>query len=189
MMGRQRFVILDRDGTIIRERHYLANPAEVELIPGASLGLRRLQALGFGLVVVTNQSGVGRGLFTHDCLDRIHRRLADLLELEGIRLDGIYSCPHVPEHNCHCRKPRPGLVRQAAEELSFDPEESIVIGDKPCDIELGRAIGAATLLVRTGYGAQVEAEGKTAADGIADDLDAAATIIEKQWAVRQARNG
>ena len=93
----QRFVILDRDGTIIVERCYLSDPAQVELIPGAGAALRQLSEIGLGLVVITNQSGIGRGYFDRSRLDLIHRRLCELLEAEGVRLDGIYTCPHVPE--------------------------------------------------------------------------------------------
>lgn len=173
----QRFVLLDRDGTINVERHYLSHPDQVELIRNAARGLAALSQLGLGLIVVTNQSGVGRGLFDIARLDEIHARLRELLAAEGVRLDGIVYCPHLPEDGCRCRKPLAGLVEDAARDHGFRPEECFVIGDKPCDIELGRTIGATTFLVRTGYGSQVAAENTALADYVVDDLWDAAQVI------------
>lgn len=175
-MTQRRFALLDRDGTVIVERHYLSEPSQVELIPGAANGLRQLSGMGLGLVVITNQSAVGRGYFDQAHLDIIHLRLRELLEAEGVQLSGIYSCPHTPEDDCQCRKPRPGLIELGAKELGFDPMASFVIGDKPCDIELGRGVGATTLLVRTGYGVQTAADIATTPDYVVDDLDAAAQV-------------
>ncbi|HEY7491841.1 MAG TPA: HAD family hydrolase, partial [Candidatus Tectomicrobia bacterium] len=157
-MTPRRCAIVDRDGTIIVERHYLSDPRGVALLPGAASGLRQLSRMGLGLVVITNQSAIGRGFFDQRQLDCIHQRLCALLAAEGVFLDGIYFCPHTPAEQCMCRKPRPALLKLAAQELGFDPQASFVIGDKACDIELGQAVHATTLLVRTGYGAQVVAE-------------------------------
>jgi D-sedoheptulose 7-phosphate isomerase len=129
------------------------------------------------LVVVTNQSAIGRGFFDEARLDEIHRRLRELLAEEGVVLDGIYHCPHVPDDGCRCRKPGIELLERAAAEHGFDPSRSFVVGDKPCDIELGRAVGARTLLVRTGYGTGHEAAGDACADFVVDDVSAAADII------------
>ena len=173
----RRFVILDRDGTIIEERGYLSDPEQVTLIPGAGPALRELRRLGYGLVVITNQSGIGRGLFDRGQLQRVHKRLEELLQAEGIHLDGLYVCPHTPDDNCDCRKPKLGLLQKAAEDLGFDRASSIVLGDKASDIEMGRMAGALTFLVRTGYGAQFET--KVAADYVVDDLAAAAQALER----------
>jgi D-glycero-D-manno-heptose 1,7-bisphosphate phosphatase len=176
-MSNSRFAVLDRDGTIIVERHYLADPDGVELLPGVGAGLRRLRELGFGMIIATNQSGLGRGYFDTARLNQIHQRLADLLREQGVVLDGIYCCPHVPEDDCPCRQPKPGLIVQAASELGFDPAQCVVIGDKPCDIDLGRGVGAFTVLVKTGYGASFAISGDIGADAIADDLEHAAQIV------------
>ena len=178
-MKRRRFVVLDRDGTINVECEYLSDPDQVVLLPRAANGLRQLSERGLGLIVITNQSAVSRGFFDQARLDLIHRRLCELLEAEGVPLDGIYVCPHRPEDDCRCRKPRPGLLEQAAQELGFDPQACFVIGDKACDIELGQQVGATTFLVRTGYGAQVAAEDTVTSDYVVDDVWDAAQIIER----------
>jgi len=164
---------LDRDGTINVDCHYLSDPAQVELLPGAAEGLKRLAAMGYALVVVTNQSGIARGYFDAARLDEIHARLAELLAAEGIVLDGVYVCPHGPGDACACRKPLPGLALAAAADLGLDLANSVMIGDKAADVGLGRAIGAkAAILVRTGYGVAQEAEAN--ADFTADSLAEAA---------------
>jgi D-glycero-D-manno-heptose 1,7-bisphosphate phosphatase len=176
-MTQPKFVVLDRDGTLIYERHYLSEVAQVELLPGAIEGLQRFVAMGWQLVVVTNQSGIGRGYFDTDRLGQIHQRLRSLLADGGIALAGIYHCPHQPEDGCDCRKPAPGMLHQAAQNLDFDLSKCIVIGDKPCDIELGQAVGATTVLVRTGYGAEVAAQGSAQPDYVVQNLsDAAETL-------------
>ena len=173
--ARRRFVILDRDGTVIEEREYLSQPEQVALISGAGAALRKLRQMGFGLVMITNQSGIGRGYFDQAQLGLVHERLAQVLQEESVKLDGIYVCPHTPDDRCACRKPGTGLIEKAAKELDFDLEGSIVIGDKDCDIDMGRRAGAMTFLVRTGYGAQFE--NAVAADFVVDDLAAATASI------------
>ncbi len=181
-MSPRRFVLIDRDGTLNVERDYLSDPAGLELIPGSAEGLRLLRQLGLGLAVITNQSGIARGYFTLETLNSIHERLAKLLKTEGITLDGVYICPHGPDDDCDCRKPLPGLALQAAAELGFDPGQAFVIGDKAADVELGRAVGAKTILVSTGYGKGYE--GKCRPDHVADDLLAAA-----RWIALQVKGG
>jgi D-glycero-D-manno-heptose 1,7-bisphosphate phosphatase len=186
-LTRRPFVLIDRDGTLIVERHYLCEADGVELLGGAVAGLRRLQEQGFGLAVITNQSGIGRGYFTQAAADAVHTRMTELLARQSIRLDGIYCCPHTPADRCACRKPMPGLIHRAAAELGFDPSEAVMIGDKPCDIAAGQAAGATTFLVRTGHGAQAARETFAEAravrpDYIVDDLDQAAKWIVKSAA-------
>jgi D-glycero-D-manno-heptose 1,7-bisphosphate phosphatase len=176
-MPPRRFVILDRDGTIMVNRPYLADPAGVELLPGAAAALRALRDGGLGLVIATNQSGIGRGLLDTAALARVHARLIELLAVEGATVDGIYYCPHAPADACRCRKPQPGMVEDAARDLAFEPHKAIVIGDDRADIDLGRRIGATTILVRSGHGARVEHEGSVAPDHIANDLRDAAKLV------------
>lgn len=176
-MTQRRFVLLDRDGTLIAERHYLSDPRQVELLANAARGLSQMRTMGLGLVVITNQSGIGRGFFDEARLHRIHQRLNELLEAEGIVLDGLYFCPHLPEDNCSCRKPRTGLIELASKELGFDPKDCFMIGDKACDVELGQRVGATTFLVRTGYGAREIAHGTISPDYVVDDLWEAAQAI------------
>lgn len=140
----KRYVLLDRDGTVIVHVPYLHKPDEVELTPGAASGLKALQDAGLGLVLVTNQSGVGRGMFAMRDVHAVHHRVEELLHAEGVSLDGIYVCPHAPWEACACRKPAPGLAEQAARELGFELSKSFMVGDADCDAELGRAIGATT---------------------------------------------
>ncbi len=176
---RKRFAILDRDGTIIIHEHYLSDPDKVKLLPGATDGLRKLRALGLGLVVVTNQSAIGRGYLDEPRLALIHERLNQLLLAESIRLDGIYYCPHRPEDNCTCRKPRTGMILSASSSFDFEPSDGFVVGDNECDILLGQNVRATTFLTRTGHGAEIEARGTVQPDYIVDNLFQAAQIIER----------
>lgn len=175
----KRFVLLDRDGTINVDSHYLARPEQVELLPNSAEGLLELRRLGLGLIVVTNQSGVGRGLFDETRLSQIHDRLRALLRQRGVELDGIVACTHHPDDNCRCRKPLPGLAETAARDFGFSSAQSFVIGDKPCDIELGAAIGATTFLVRTGYGSQFATDAGVQPHFVVDDLLHASRVIAK----------
>ena len=152
---------LDRDGTIVVDKHYLSDPAGLELLPNALEGLSELRDLGARLVVVTNQSGVGRGYFPAEAIEPMNERLRELLRAGGIELDGIYVCPHAPDDGCACRKPGSALFEQAAGELGLDLGQSFVLGDKEADVEAGRRIGATPILV----------------GGDADDLLAAARLI------------
>ena len=146
---RTRYVLADRDGTIIVDKHYLSDPEQIQLMPGAVEGLRGLQALGLGLIVVTNQSGIGRRYFSVECLNSVNSRLSQILADEGVRLAGVFFCPHLPEDGCECRKPASGLVERAARILDFVPGESFVFGDRESDIGLAKAIGATSFLIRS----------------------------------------
>jgi D-glycero-D-manno-heptose 1,7-bisphosphate phosphatase len=141
--------------------------------------LKRLCSLGLGLVVISNQSAVGRGYFDIYQLEAIHQRMGKLLQEGGVQLSGVYFCPHLPNDNCACRKPEVSLGHRAAAELRFDLKQCFVIGDKETDIVFGRRLGATTLLVRTGYGREVEQRGQHRADYIVDDLREAASVISQ----------
>lgn len=173
-------VLMDRDGTLIEERHYLHDPEEVALVEGAGPALRSLAAKGYALVVVTNQSGVARGFFDVAQVMEVHRRLEELLRAEEVRLDGLYLCPHHPDHDgpCACRKPAPGMGEQAARELGLDLARSWVIGDKASDVDFGRALGARSVLVLTGHGEEARAAVDAAVPVVRDLPEAARWILE-----------
>jgi D-glycero-D-manno-heptose 1,7-bisphosphate phosphatase len=169
-------VILDRDGTIVVDRGYLGDPQQLAFLPGAAEGLRTLHRAGHPLIVISNQSGVGRGMFTHERLQAVNLRFTAMLGEAGAPLSGLYSCPHRPEDGCDCRKPNTALLLEAAAALGFQPADAVVIGDKSSDIELGRRVGATTILVSAGTAAS---DGQPAhPDYIAGDLVEAARIID-----------
>lgn len=174
----RRAVFLDRDGVLIEDTGYPDDPDRIALLPGVAEGLRRLQAGGWRLVVVTNQSGIARGKFSLETLEAIHARLRELLAAEGVRLDALYYCPHHPDGSeprfrtaCNHRKPAPGMLRSAAEALGLDLAACWMIGDKESDVRAGQAAGCRT--VRIG-------PGETAADARANDLvEAARQIMDR----------
>ncbi len=173
-----KYILLDRDGTIIRDKHYLSDPEGVELFPNTAEGLKAMQDAGYDLIVTTNQSGIGRNYYAKSDMESVNRRMSELLAEYGIEFKAIYFCPHAPEQKCDCRKPAPGMFDQAIAEFGMNPEECFVIGDKLCDVELGMARKAGTILVRTGKGLKEEQKCIGKADYIADDLlDAANYII------------
>ncbi|NCO52486.1 MAG: HAD family hydrolase [Deltaproteobacteria bacterium] len=150
-------IFLDRDGTLNREKNYLIDPADFTFIPGVPQALKRLQDAGFLLVVVTNQSGVARGYYPLAAVENLHRYLQTQLASLGVQISAFYVCPHyvggqAPYNlNCSCRKPRPGLLLQAAAELKLDLGRSFMIGDKLSDVQAGQAAGCRSLLVRSGH--------------------------------------
>jgi D-glycero-D-manno-heptose 1,7-bisphosphate phosphatase len=147
-------VFLDRDGTLIEDAHYLADPDEVRLIPGAAEAVRALNAAGVLVIVVTNQSGVARGYFPESRVAEVHERLSRMLSVRGAKVDAYYYCPHhETKGECACRKPKPGMLLAAARDFDIDLAHSWMIGDKACDAGAGAVAGCRTLLVRTGHGA------------------------------------
>jgi D-glycero-D-manno-heptose 1,7-bisphosphate phosphatase len=174
----KRFALIDRDGTLNVEKHYLFDPDQLELIPGVAPAIRRLQEAGWGICVVSNQSGIARGYFDMQQLGRVHQRLAEMLAAFDVQLDGIYLCPHGPDDGCNCRKPMPGMIHQAMAEHGFNPRKAWVIGDKEADVGLGHAAGAKSILVRTGYGRLYESD--TKAEFVVDDLVAGIDLILDQ---------
>lgn len=142
-----RAVFIDRDGTMAKDAHYCSCPEDLELFPNTSKAIRLLNQNGFKAIVVTNQSGIARGYFTEDTLARIHQKMKDELAKEGAYVDAIGYCPHHPDDNCDCRKPKPKLVLQAAREHDIDLESSFVVGDLQMDIDLGKIVGCPTILI------------------------------------------
>ena len=139
----RRWLLLDRDDTILDDPGYLSDPAAIKFLPGAIEGLRLFHQNHWPIVVITNQSGIGRGYFGEAEVEAVHDRFVELLQAEGIEIAGIYLCPHAPDEGCQCRKPEPALAEQAATELGLDLKRAVMVGDKLSDLELGRNIGAA----------------------------------------------
>jgi D-glycero-D-manno-heptose 1,7-bisphosphate phosphatase len=175
-----RAVFIDRDGTMIAEKNYLRRPEEVEIFPATRIGLKKLSDAGFKLFIVSNQSGVGRGYFTIADVEKVNRHLCAELAREGIRLEKIYIAPEAPEQPSRGRKPSPQFLFDARDEFNLNLAESFMVGDKLIDLECGwNASVKKSMLVRTGYGAEVEraAAGKFASAVIVNDLNGAADWI------------
>jgi D-glycero-D-manno-heptose 1,7-bisphosphate phosphatase len=181
-------VFLDKDGTLVPDQPYNADPRQITLLPGVASGLGRLSAAGYRLVVVTNQSGVARGYFPETALVEVEQRLRDLLEHEaGVPLAGFYYCPHhpdgsIPEYavQCECRKPRPGMLWLAAKQLGIDLPGSWMIGDILNDVEAGSRAGCHTILIDNGGETEWEPGPYREPDSIAGDFIEAAQIILAQ---------
>lgn len=168
-----RAVFLDRDGTLIEEKEYLHRPEEVVIFAGVGAALKRLQDAGFKLFVVTNQSGVGRGYFPLEDVHRVHEHLCRELEKDEVRIEKFYIAPEHPDAPSHGRKPSPQFLFDARDEFGIDLAESYVIGDKLIDLECGWNAGVkASILTRTGYGAEVERGGGTGRAIVMDNLSA-----------------
>ena len=176
--GPRRAVFLDRDGTLIDEKYYLSDPERVVLIPGTPAALSDLRDAGFALVVITNQSGIARGLYSEDEYHAVAKRLDDLLAAAGSPVDATMYCPHHPDsgHACDCRKPATGMYRQAAAELGLALANSYYVGDKVSDVKPALELGGVGVLVRTGYGAD-EAARVPAGTVVVEDLAGAARLI------------
>lgn len=150
-------VFLDRDGTLSEEVGYMRELSMFRLFPWTSRAIRKLNESGLAVVVVTNQSGIGRGFFDETLVGQVHDQLRKEIHREGAHIDAIYFCPHHPDDDCDCRKPRAGLLERAGEELQLDFRRSFMVGDTYTDIRAGAAVGAQTILVLTGYGSQEHA--------------------------------
>ncbi len=145
-------IFLDRDGTLNVEQGYITDPDAVALYPGVGETIHSLNSHGYPVVIISNQSAIGRRLLTEEQFDRVNMRLCDLLEQFEAHYDALYFCPHVPDVTCECRKPNPGLILQAACDLDIDIASSFFVGDKMSDIQAGAAAGCRTVLVLTGMG-------------------------------------
>jgi len=181
-------VFLDRDGTIIEDPGYLSDPAAVKLMPGAELALKSLMGAGFKLVVVTNQSGIARGMLTEETLEKIHAELRRQLSEHGVHLDGIFFCPFHPEGTVEqyaldsdLRKPKPGMLLKAAGQMDIDLESSWAVGDSPRDVEAGQRAGCRSIRLRSpGQQDQDGEEGSVQADYTVRNLVEAAKIIIRE---------
>lgn len=164
-MGNGKWIVLDRDGTLIEDTGYLSDPDDVRILPGVVDGLRLLAGAGYRFIVITNQSGIGRGYFTEDDALAVNARTEEILRNSGIVIEGFYCCPHAPDDGCRCRKPGTALAERAARELGFSLDDiSCVIGDKQCDALLGGKLKTRSILIGMDSWREAAACGETAAD-------------------------
>lgn len=188
----ERIIFLDRDGTLNEEVNYLHRKEDLKILSGVPEALHLLKKQGYRLVVITNQAGVARGYYSEDEVKELHRYMNALLREQGAEIDAFFYCPHHPEHgigsyrqNCHCRKPETGMFEMAEQYFDVDKEHSWMIGDKLIDVEAGKKYGVRTILVGTGYGAQIHAGMAGEGSGRVYDIyaetlmDAARAIMER----------
>jgi D-glycero-D-manno-heptose 1,7-bisphosphate phosphatase len=183
-------IFIDRDGTINKEAGYINHVDNFELYPFATQAIRLLNENGFLVVVITNQAGIARGYFPESLLSDVHNKMINELEKGGAKIDGLYYCPHHPSSKdpklaieCNCRKPAPGMIEQAIDELPIDTDNMVMIGDKFSDIEFGHNCNCKTIMVKTGYG-KGELNLKTPKvepDYLVDNLLDAAILILKKY--------
>ncbi len=187
----RRAVFLDRDGTICEELGYLNHLRRFHLFSFSAATIRRLNRKGIPVVVVTNQSGVSRGFFPERLVRAVHRRMNAVLRRGGARVDGIYYCPHEKKHRCQCRKPRPGMLRQAARDLNLQLRGSWLVSDRYDDIAMARRVGARGALVLTGYGRGESQWNRrkwpSPPDLVAEDLAEAVARILAKWEREDSR--
>ena len=175
-------VFLDRDGTIIEDEGYLNDASRVRLVPGVLEALRAFRSRGMMLVIVSNQSGIARGLVTEAQYAEIDARVRELLAAAGAPIDASYHCPHGPDAGCDCRKPLPGMILQAAREHGIDPSRSFMVGDKMSDVGAGRAAGCTTALLGPGKeGALGDAPAGARPDHHAADWPSLLMSMESSW--------
>lgn len=172
-------VFIDRDGTINVNVEYLDTPDNFQMYPGVAEGIKKLQDAGFKILVVTNQSGIARGFFTEETLNKIHERMKNELSEKNASIDGLYYCPHHPDDNCDCRKPKTAMFEKAIKDHDVDVSQSFIIGDRMMDVEAGKKIGCKTILVPERK-KMVEIERKNSSvkpDYICDDFSSAVSWI------------
>lgn len=181
----ERAVFLDRDGTINTDVDYLSSPDQIEFIPGSIDAIRELNALGVKVIVVTNQSGIARGLLTETDMHAVHEEMNILLRLHGAWIDDFFFCPHHPyavveryRYQCRCRKPEPGMLLDAAARHAIDLNNSFMIGDKFVDMKAGKSAGAVSLQVSTGYGTAERTAAVGTRDFFAENLREAVQIVQ-----------
>lgn len=182
-------IFLDRDGTINTEVDYLSTPDQLELIPRSAEAIREANSLGFKVFVITNQSGIARGLVTEEQLSSIHKELDSRLTAHNARIDAFYYCPHHPDYgtakykkDCDCRKPNTGMIRQAVKDFNIDLQQSFIIGDRIIDVQTGNNAGIPSILVLTGYGKKERSmfpESIADVDYIAEDLYDAMQYVKR----------
>jgi len=176
-------VFIDRDGTMVLDKHYLADPTRLDIIPTVPEGIKRLNDAGIPVIIITNQSGVARGIFDEATLELIHQRLLEILEDRGAIIDDLYYCPHMPDAGCDCRKPKPGMMLKARKEHGFDLKRSYVIGDRMMDIEMAHSVGAIGVLVPE-PGDQYHVDAEIEASKEMPDMRKATFVEAVDWVLR-----
>lgn len=166
----RRAVFLDRDDTLCKDVPYCRRPEDLHLLPGSGEAISNLNEAGFAVVIITNQSGIGRGYLTEEMLALMHGKMKDDLAAFGARIDGIYHCPHLPEDGCECRKPKPSMILKAARDMNIDLRESYTVGDRLMDVQIARNSGTKAVLVRAFTPAQEISKASELADHVSDDL-------------------
>ena len=174
---------IDRDGTMVLDKHYLADPRGLDVIPTVPEGIKKLNDANVPVIVITNQSGIARGKFDEATLELIHQRLFEILEDSGAIVNGIYYCPHMPNAGCDCRKPKPGMLLRAKEEHGFDLRRSYVIGDRMLDIEMAHNVGAIGVLVPE-PGDQYHVDSEIEASKEMPDMKKATFLEAVDWILR-----
>jgi D-glycero-D-manno-heptose 1,7-bisphosphate phosphatase len=144
---RKEVVVLDRDGTIVVDHGYNSDPSQLKFLDDVPASMRAITAAGYRIIVITNQSGVGRGFFSREDVEAANARLLEMTAEIGSHIARIYYCPHHPNDHCLCRKPETGLMRVASKDFGFDPKQALVVGDKPSDIQFGDRAGSKTILI------------------------------------------
>jgi len=184
-------VFLDRDGTVNVEEKFIASAEQLRLIPRSARAIRELNDLGAKVFIITNQSGVARGYFSEDAVHEVNEALKVLLKKEGAAVDDFFYCPHLPgaadkryDVVCDCRKPKPGMLHQARDRYGIDLRRSFVIGDRCVDVGAGKAVGAGTVMVMTGYGAEDIPNCRNLPDFVAPDLFDGVQYVKETIAAR-----
>lgn len=172
------YIFIDRDDTLIYDVPYLNDPEKARLTPGAGSTLAKLRERGFGIIVISNQSGIGRGMITMEQLNAVNSRVRELLLAEGCELDDIFFCPHTPSDNCNCRKPRTGMLEAACAKYDVDLQHSVMVGDSQADIDMGRAFNLRTVQIRLPGLNKVDANADFTADCLGNAYDYICGLLE-----------
>lgn len=180
-MKRRGIVFLDRDGTLNRDINFPYKAEHLELLPGVIEGLKMLRDEGFIFIVITNQSGIGRGLFTEEDMHTFNNALLNILRKEGIEIKKIFFCPHKPEDGCICRKPSPYFIHMAIEEFNIKKENCYIIGDRVEDGMMGKIAGVKSVLVKTGPKIPSDEEKEKFFDFVCENFEEASRKILEDW--------
>lgn len=190
-LNRQKAIFVDRDGTLIQDKNFISKIEDVEFVPGSIKAVKIFKDLDYKVVIVSNQSGIGRGILTKEIVDKVNEFILSQLRKEGLDIDGVYYCPHSPDDNCECRKPNLEMVNQASLKLNLNLKNSWAIGDKLSDVMLGKNLGGKGGLVLTGYGKKeiekIKQSSNIKPDFVVENLLDAALIIQKDR-LRHAKN-